>query len=41
MGVPGRRVDHPDELADALAEALSYDGPSLVDVVLESPIPIP
>ena len=41
MGVPGRRVERPDELAGALQEALAHDGPSLVDVVLESPVPIP
>ena len=40
MGVPGRRVEHPDELAGALREAVAHDGPSLVDVVLESPVPI-
>jgi thiamine pyrophosphate-dependent acetolactate synthase large subunit-like protein len=39
MGVPGRRVDHPDQLAPALREALAHDGPSLVDVVMESPVP--
>jgi thiamine pyrophosphate-dependent acetolactate synthase large subunit-like protein len=41
MGVPGRRVERPDELAPALREALAHAGPSLVDVVLESPVPIP
>lgn len=41
MGVSGRRVEHPDELAGALREALDHDGPSLVDVALESPVPIP
>jgi pyruvate dehydrogenase (quinone) len=39
MGVPGRRVEHPDDLAPALKEALAHDGPSLVDVVMESPLP--
>ena len=41
MGVPGRRVEQPDELAPALREAIAFDGPSLVDVVMESPVPIP
>jgi benzoylformate decarboxylase len=40
MGVPGRRVEHPDELAGALREALAHAGPSLVDVVMESPVPL-
>jgi benzoylformate decarboxylase len=38
MGVHGRRVDHPDQLALALREAFAHDGPSLVDVVMESPV---
>jgi thiamine pyrophosphate-dependent acetolactate synthase large subunit-like protein len=41
MGVQGRRVEQPDELAPALREALAHDGPSLVDVVMESPVPLP
>jgi benzoylformate decarboxylase len=41
MGVPGRRVESPDDLAPALREALAHDGPSLVDVVMESPVPTP
>ena len=41
MGVPGRRVEKPEELGPALREALAHDGPSLVDVVMESPVPIP
>jgi benzoylformate decarboxylase len=40
MGVPGRRVERPDELAPALQQALAHDGPSLVDVVMESPVPL-
>jgi pyruvate dehydrogenase (quinone) len=39
MGVPGRRVGRPEELAPALGEALAHDGPALVDVVMESPVP--
>jgi benzoylformate decarboxylase len=41
MGVPGRRVERAEDLAPALKEALAHDGPSLVDVVMESPVPIP
>ena len=33
MGIHGRRVERPDDLADALAEAFAHDGPALVDVV--------
>lgn len=40
MGVPGRRVETPDDLAPALREALAVDGPALVDVVMESPVPM-
>jgi thiamine pyrophosphate-dependent acetolactate synthase large subunit-like protein len=42
MGVPGIRVEQPADLAGALREAVSRtDGPSLVDVALESPVPMP
>jgi benzoylformate decarboxylase len=41
MGVPGFRVDRPDDLAPTLRKALELGGPSLVDVVMESPVPIP
>jgi benzoylformate decarboxylase len=41
MGVPGFRVDKPDDLGPALRKALDLGGPSLVDVVMESPVPIP
>jgi benzoylformate decarboxylase len=41
MGVPARRVTHPGELAPALRDALAHGGPSLVDVVMESPVPVP
>src|SRR5919202_1373545 len=40
MGVPSRRVETPDALAPALREAICHpDGPFLLDVVLESPVP--
>lgn len=41
MGVPGQRVERPEQLAGALREALAVRGPSLIDVVLESPVPVP
>jgi len=41
MGVPARRVERPEKLSAALREALDHDGPFLVDVVMESPVPIP
>ncbi len=41
MGVRGRRVERPEDLAPALREAIAHGGPSLVDVVMESPVPIP
>jgi len=40
MGVPARRVETPEELAPALRDAICHrDGPFLLDVVLESPVP--
>jgi benzoylformate decarboxylase len=41
MGMPGRRVERPEDLAPVLHEALAHDGPSMVDVVLECPVPLP
>jgi len=41
MGVRGRRVERPEDLGAALREAVAHPGPSLVDVVMESPVPIP
>jgi thiamine pyrophosphate-dependent acetolactate synthase large subunit-like protein len=38
MGVPARRVDDPDQLADALNEAMNHDGPYLVDVVMDGSV---
>jgi benzoylformate decarboxylase len=35
FGVRGRRVEHPDDLAPTLREALAANEPSLVDVVVE------
>jgi pyruvate dehydrogenase (quinone) len=33
MGVKGIRVENPNDLRQAVAEALSHDGPALIDVV--------
>jgi benzoylformate decarboxylase len=39
MSCQGIRVEHPDQLGDALRTALAHPGPSLVDVVLDGSIP--
>lgn len=40
MGVPAKRVERVEELPEAVQEAVGHtDGPYLLDVVLESPIP--
>jgi thiamine pyrophosphate-dependent acetolactate synthase large subunit-like protein len=39
LGVPGRRVERPEELGEALKAAIAHGGPSLVDVAIESPVP--
>jgi thiamine pyrophosphate-dependent acetolactate synthase large subunit-like protein len=41
MGVPGWRVERPEDLAKALRAAIAHEGPSLVDVAIESPVPLP
>ena len=41
MGVPARRVERPDEIQPALREAIAHDGPFLVDVAIDSPLPAP
>jgi pyruvate dehydrogenase (quinone) len=33
LGLHGQRVDHPDDLADALRTAFDHDGPALVEVM--------
>jgi benzoylformate decarboxylase len=41
MGVPSKRVERPEDLAPVLQDAIGHTGgPFLVDVVLESPIPL-
>jgi benzoylformate decarboxylase len=39
MGVPGRRVETPDQIAGAVRELLATDGPFLVDLIIGSDIP--
>ena len=39
LGVQGRRVEKPEELGEALREAIAHPGPSLVDVVVDGAIP--
>ena len=34
IGIRGVRLENPDEVEDGIANALSYDGPVLVDVVV-------
>ncbi|TQL67572.1 pyruvate dehydrogenase (quinone) [Nocardioides albertanoniae] len=35
MGIHARRVEHAEELPDAVAEILAHDGPALLDVITE------
>ena len=35
MGVPGRQITDPGDIADAVNEAFSIDGPYLIDLVVE------
>ncbi|MFN8556860.1 MAG: thiamine pyrophosphate-dependent enzyme [Dehalococcoidia bacterium] len=39
LGCHGRRVEKPDELGEALREAIAHPGPALVDVVIDATIP--
>ncbi len=32
LGVPGRRVERPDQVADAVEAMLAFDGPYLIDL---------
>ena len=34
MGVPGTKVDSPYDIADAVSEALSVEGPYMLDLVV-------
>lgn len=38
MGVPARRVEKPEQIADTLSEAMQHDGPFLVDVVMDGSV---
>jgi thiamine pyrophosphate-dependent acetolactate synthase large subunit-like protein len=40
LGVRGRRVAHPDEVDAAVAEMLAHDGPYLIDLVIDSAVPM-
>jgi benzoylformate decarboxylase len=39
MGVPAARVEAPDEVGPAIAEALAEPGPFLIDLVLHQEVP--
>jgi len=39
MGVPGVRVEKPDQVKPAIQQALSYNGPFLIDLVVTSHVP--
>jgi benzoylformate decarboxylase len=39
MGVPGTRVETPDEVAPAIEQALGTDGPFLIDLALHQEVP--
>ncbi|MSQ27372.1 MAG: thiamine pyrophosphate-binding protein [Dehalococcoidia bacterium] len=41
MGVPSRRVERPEEIASALREGIAHNGPYLIDVAMEGPVPLP
>jgi len=40
MGCEARTLDKPHDVADALAQALSHDGPFLLDVIVDRAVPI-
>ena len=39
MGVPGVRVEKPEQIAPAIREALNHNGPFLIDLVITSEVP--
>lgn len=39
MGVPGVRVERPEQIAPALQQALAHDGPYLIDLVIDGAVP--
>ena len=38
FGVPARRIEHPDEIGDAIRQAMGSHGPVLLDVVLDGDV---
>jgi benzoylformate decarboxylase len=40
LGVAGQRVTHPDEVDAAVAAMLAHDGPYLIDLVIDSAVPM-
>ncbi len=41
MGVPGTRVETPDQVTPAIRQMLGHDGPFLIDMVVTSELPDP
>ena len=41
MGADGARIDSPDEVADAVAEAIKSDRPTVLDVRVDSAVAAP
>ena len=41
MGVPGTRVEAPDQVTPAIRQMLGHDGPFLIDMVVTSELPDP
>jgi thiamine pyrophosphate-dependent acetolactate synthase large subunit-like protein len=41
MGVPGARVERPEQAAPAIQQMLAHDGPFLIDMVVDSHVPDP
>ncbi len=39
MGVPGVRVERPEQVGPAIQQALRHDGPFLIDLVISSDVP--
>jgi thiamine pyrophosphate-dependent acetolactate synthase large subunit-like protein len=39
LGVPGRRVERPEDIAPAIEAMLATDGPFLIDLVIDSSVP--
>jgi benzoylformate decarboxylase len=39
MGVPGVKVDRPDQVGPAIRQALDHDGPFLIDLVISNELP--